>query len=54
MKLYTFYITLTDTGLPYPDYESALKDADDWATGIADTENCMVSRVIVLEEEVDK
>lgn len=52
MRLYTFYVTLADSGLPYPDYASALKDADEWACGLADTENCMVAAVKVIEEEV--
>jgi hypothetical protein len=40
-----------DTGLPYPDLESARKDADEWAHSIADSENCMVVDVEVMEQE---
>lgn len=47
----TFTVTLCDTGLPYPDNESAQKDADEWAQGIADMENCMVAKVTVTEED---
>lgn len=51
MKTYKFIITLYDTGLPYPDRASAEKDADEWAQGIADTENCLVADVQVDEED---
>lgn len=53
MKLYNFTIRLMDTSLPYPDYESALKDAQEWANDIADSENCMVVDVEVMEDAND-
>jgi len=51
MKLYNFTIRLMDTGLPYPSIESAKKDAEEWAAEIAQTENCTVVDVEVMEAE---
>jgi hypothetical protein len=51
MKLYTFELTLTDSGLPYPNIESAKKDAEEWAKDLADSENCTVSQVKVVEDD---
>lgn len=54
MKSYSFIITLVDTGLPYPDLESATNDAKEWADEIAVGENCMVAKVEVQEETDDE
>jgi len=51
MPNYTMTITLMDSGLPYPNKESAKKDAEDWATELAEGENCMVAKVEVTEDE---
>jgi len=52
METYTFIVTLVDSGLPYPDKESAQKDADEWAQGLGDQEMCQVAEVKV-QREVD-
>ncbi len=49
MKNYNMTIRLMDTDLPYPSKESAQKDAEEWAQGIADQEGCMVVDVEVME-----
>lgn len=51
MESYTFIVTLMDSGLPYPNKESAQKDADEWAKGLGDQENCMVAEVKVVLED---
>ena len=51
MKLFTFTVTLIDSGLPYPDLTSAQKDADEWAQEIAQTETCTVAEVKVTEDD---
>jgi hypothetical protein len=51
MPNYTFTIVLMDSGLPYPDLKSAKKDAEEWATEIAQSENCLVASVKVEEDE---
>jgi hypothetical protein len=48
-KLYNMTIRLMDTGLPYPNKESAEQDATEWAQSIADSENCMIVDVVVEE-----
>jgi hypothetical protein len=49
-KLYTFQVTLIDSGLPYPNMEEAEKDAKEWANELAQTENCQVAQVLVTED----
>lgn len=49
-KLYTFTVTLVDSGLPYNTIEEAKKDADEWAKDMAATEDCQVASVVVREE----
>lgn len=51
MPNYKFIITLYDSGLPYPDKESAKEAADEWAADIADTEDCQVANVQVDLDE---
>lgn len=51
MKLYTFTITLIDTGLPYPSKAEAIKDANESANEIATAEGYTVAKVEVTEDE---
>jgi hypothetical protein len=52
MDNYTFIVTLVDSGLPYPDKESAQKDANEWAQSLGNQELCEVAEVKV-QREVD-
>lgn len=51
MPSYTMTVILMDSGLPYPDKESAEKDAKEWGEGLAISENCMLAEVKVTEDE---
>jgi hypothetical protein len=52
MPLYKFIVTLYDGGLPYPDRESAEKDAWEWANEMSQSENCQIAHVQVdLEDD---
>jgi hypothetical protein len=50
MPSYTFIITLYDSGLSYPDRETALKAAETQAEGIADSAEYNIKDVQVEEE----
>lgn len=55
MKNYSFTVVLYDSGLPYPDKESAEKDCREWGEGIAATENCQMAICEVkCEDEEDE
>lgn len=50
MRTYNFMVTLIDAGLPYPNIESATKDADEWAAELANLHICTVYEVRVEED----
>jgi hypothetical protein len=55
MKNYMFVVTLFDSGLPYPDKESAEKDCREWAEDLSHNENCQIASFSVkLEDEEDE
>ena len=54
MKTYMFVVTLIDTGLPYPDEESAMKDCREWAEEMSQTEGCEIALIEVKCEDDDK
>ena len=55
MKNYMFVVTLFDSGLPYPDKESAEKDCREWAEDLSHNENCQIASLSVkLEDEEDE